>query len=506
MLSVDGPVAPKYLLQGPKLMSTEKTIHSFTDDALQDFDGVELARLIKAKEVSVEEVTAAAIARAKQVEPHLNAVEFEFYEQALRESQTLDQQGSLEGSSAFAGVPTFVKDNTPVAGMPTNQGSAAINSAPAKEHGPYAKQYLDQGFVVLGKSALPEFGFNATTEPAYKAATRNPWNTDFSSGASSGGAAALVAAGVVPLAHANDGGGSIRIPAACCGLVGLKPSRGRHIDSEQGKSLPVKIVSEGIVSRSVRDTAYFHAEAEKYYRNSRLPAIGLVEGPSKRRLKVAFSIDSITGSPTDAETAKVVREAAQLLSSLGHSVEEIPIPVRSSFTDDFGLYWSFLAFMTSKLGRYVVDPSFNASGLDGLTLGLAKKFQKSFYKIPAVIYRLSKDYEEYTKAFSSYDVMLTPVLARTPVQLGYLHPDQPFDQLFDRLVKYASFTPFANATGAPAISLPMGQTDRDVPISIHFSAHHGQEKTLLELAYELEAARPWKKIHSLETVEESLVS
>lgn len=485
-------------------MGNTKTIHSFSDDVLQDYDGVELANLIKNRDVSVAEVTAAAIARAKLVNGHLNAVEFECYDQAMRESQRLTKQQDVAAKGPFAGVPTFIKDNTPVAGMPTNQGSAAVNSAPAKEHGPYAKQYLDQGFVVLGKSVLPEFGFNATTEPAFKAATRNPWNVDFSCGASSGGSAALVAAGVVPIAHANDGGGSIRIPAACCGLVGLKPSRGRHIYSEQGQSLPVKIVSEGVVSRSVRDTAYFHAEAEKYYRNSRLPAIGLVEGPSKQRLKVAFSVDSITGTPTDEETARVVRETAQLLSSLGHSVEEIPIPVRSTFAEDFGNYWAFLAFMTSKFGRYVVDPSFDASKLDGLTLGLVKKFQKNFYKIPAVIYRLQKDYAEYTKAFSSYDLMLTPVLARTPVELGYLHPDQPFEQLFDRLLKYVSFTPFANATGAPAIALPMGQTDNNVPISIHLSAHHGQEKVLLEMAYELEAAKPWRKIHSLQSAQESV--
>jgi len=168
-------------------MDDNNTCHAFESDILHDFDAVELANLLKTKAISQKEVIEAAIKRAQKVDPQLNAVELDCYDNALHQAKFSPSPGY------FSGVPTFIKDNTPVAGMPTNHGSAAINSEPSKEHGPYAKQYLDQGFALLGKSALPEFGFNATTEPAHKQATRNPWNTAYSTGASSGGAAALVA-------------------------------------------------------------------------------------------------------------------------------------------------------------------------------------------------------------------------------------------------------------------------------------------------------------------------
>jgi len=472
-------------------MNNNNTCHAFEADILQDHDAVELANLLKAKEISQEEVVKAAIKRAQKINPHLNAVEFDCYDHALKQSRFSPNPGY------FSGVPTFIKDNTPVQGMPTNHGSAAINSAPAEEHGPYAKQYLDQGFALLGKSTLPEFGFNATTEPAHKEPTRNPWNTDYSTGASSGGAAALVASGVVPLAHANDGGGSIRIPAACCGLIGLKPSRGRHVLSDQSKSLPLNIISEGIVSRSVRDTAYFHAEAEKYYRNKKLPPIGLVEGPGKKRLRIGYVADSITGHPTDDDTRKTLEETVALLDSLGHHVETMPLPIQPSFIEDFSLYWAMLAFLTQKTGKLIMDPSFNASKLDALSLGLGDMYKKKFYKTPLFLYRLKKTYNDYAKAFSGFDVVLTPVLAQTPVKLGYISPTVPFEELFDRLMRYVSFTPLANTSGAPAISLPISATENSLPISMQFAANHGRERVLLELAYEIEEAKPWRKIHNL---------
>jgi len=472
-------------------MDDNNTCHAFESDILHDFDAVELANLLKTKAISQKEVIEAAIKRAQKVDPQLNAVELDCYDNALHQAKFSPSPGY------FSGVPTFIKDNTPVAGMPTNHGSAAINSEPSKEHGPYAKQYLDQGFALLGKSALPEFGFNATTEPAHKQATRNPWNTAYSTGASSGGAAALVASGVVPIAHANDGGGSIRIPAACCGLVGLKPSRGRHIDSDQAKSLPINIVSEGIVSRSVRDTAYFHAEAEKYFRNRKLPPIGLVEGPGQKRLRIGFVADSITGHATDEETRKTLEQTLSLLEALGHHVEEMPLPIKPSFIEDFSLYWAMLAFFTQKTGKLIMDPSFDASKLDGLSVGLSDMYKKKFYKTPLLLHRLKKTYQEYAQVFSNYDIVLTPVLAHTTAKLGHISPTVPFDELFDRLMRYVSFTPLANVSGAPAISLPMSATDDNLPISMQFAANHGRERTLLELAYEIEQAKPWRKIHSL---------
>ncbi len=464
--------------------------HAFCDDALSDYDAVELTRLLRSKAISPKEIIEASIARAQHVNPQINGIETHCFEKVLAEPYTL-------GTGFFSGVPTFIKDNTPVRGLPTQHGSDTINAKPEKQHGAYAQQYLDQGFRVLGKSTLPEFGFNASTEPSHKRPTHNPWNTDYSAGASSGGSAALVAAGVVPIAHANDGGGSIRIPAACCGLIGLKPTRGRHIESTQAKSLPIKIVSEGIVSRSVRDTAYFHAEAEKYYRNTKLPLIGLVEGPNTKRLRIGVITDSITGYATDNKTRQTVEETATLLQSMGHNVEDMPILINPSFSEDFTLYWSMLAFMTKKTGKLTMDLSFNSSKLDGLTIGLGKLFKKNFHKAPQFLYRLKQSYNDYAEAFKHYDIILSPVLAHTTPKLGHISPSVPFDELLDRLSRYACFTPWANAAGGPAMSLPMGKTDTNLPVSIHLMAGHGQERTLLELAFEIEQAQPWRKINAI---------
>ncbi|MBO0841199.1 MAG: amidase, partial [Sciscionella sp.] len=198
-------------------------VHAFTDDALGDHDAVELARLVRAGEVSAAELADAARARAERVGV-LNAVAYWPDEPRYPSHDTDD--------AAFAGVPTFVKDNTIVAGMPTNHGTAAFPDKTGTHDGAFTKQFLSTGFTVLGKTRLPEFGFLPTTEYADAQPVRNPWHVDYSSGGSSGGAAALVAAGVVPIAHGNDGGGSIRIPSANCGLIGLKPTRGRLILNE----------------------------------------------------------------------------------------------------------------------------------------------------------------------------------------------------------------------------------------------------------------------------------
>ena len=206
----------------------------------------------------------------------------------------------------------FIKDLTLVEGMPTYFGTAALHKvAPTTKTDPIAKQIFDQGFIHLGNSSLPEFGFTCTTEFPDQAPTCNPWNLGYSVGGSSGGAAALVAAGVVPIAHTADGGGSTRIPAACCGLVGLKGSRGRLLKSSAFEKGAVDIAIDGVVTRSVRDTAYFYAEAEKYYHNPKLPKIGLVEGASKRKFKIGFTGEGSKGNrANDIMQQKLDRDGA----------------------------------------------------------------------------------------------------------------------------------------------------------------------------------------------------
>lgn len=469
------------------MTDTSKRRHAFGDDALADHDATALAALIEKRALSATQVTEAAIARIGKVNPTLYGMALETFERGRRDA-------AVPGCGAFAGVPTLIKDNLDIKGLPTGQGSRAAHPRPAEKDSDFARQFLAQGFTLLGKSRLPDFGFSASTEFMDAPPTRNPWHTDHSSGASSGGAAALVAAGALPIAHGNDGGGSIRIPAACCGLVGLKPTRGRLVKSEASQALPVDLICEGVLTRSVRDTARFFAAAERYYRNPKLPAIGAVSGPNRRRLRVGLVMDSITDSPTDAETRAVVEDSARLLADLGHRVEEAPVPLERSFIDDFVVYYGMMAFMVRTFGKRIIGPDFNAKELDDLTLGLAGYYRKRILKTPLTLFRLKRTWRTYARAFRRFDVVLSPVLAHTPPELGYLSPTLPFDTLIDRLIKYASFTPANNASGSPAISLPLGHSAKGLPIGVQLAAVQGDEKTLLELAFELEQARPWRRI------------
>ena len=466
-------------------MSTH--VHAFRDDALGATDAVGTAERIRTGEISALEAVEAAIARIEQVEPDLNAVVCADFERA-RKSALDPQNGPLMG------VPTIVKDNSDMAGLPTGHGTSAFVPRPADDDGDFVRQFLAQGMVSLGKSRLPEFGFNASTEFADSPPTRNPWNTAYSPGASSGGSAALVAAGALPIAHANDGGGSIRIPAAACGLIGLKPSRWRTRMEAFSAGAPVKIVSEGVVSRSVRDTAHFFAGAERTYASHRLPRIGLVEGPSNRRLRIGKLTESVTGHPTDDETRTAVDDAAALLAAQGHDVVDLPMPVDQRFADDFAQYWGLLGFAICAGGRHSLSRDFDATRTDNLTRGLAAAFRRNVWRSPGVVRRLRRSEHEYAQTFADYDVVLSPTLAHTTPKLGHLSPAQPFEQLFDRLLRYVAFTPLNNASGGPAMSLPMGQTADGLPIGVHFSAGHGDERTLLELAYEIEQVRGWARI------------
>lgn len=459
---------------------------------LSDLDAVGVAELIRSGDVTARDVTEAAIARAEAVNPQLNGIQIATFEQALEDS---DRRGDgAHDSARFSGVPTFIKDNTDLAGHPTNQGSLAVNGRPAKAHGEFARQLLSEGFTVLGKSTMPEFGFNATTEYVDLPPTRNPWNTDYSSGASSGGSASLVAAGVVPIAHANDGGGSIRIPAAACGLVGLKPTRGRVVDTPEAKTMPINIISNGVVTRSVRDTAHFLDAAEAYFHNPHFDRIGLVEGPSDKRLRIGLIVDSVTGHRTDDDTRAVVNETARLLDKLGHTVVEAPLPVDDAFIDDFTHYWGLLAFATRTFGKRVMGPDFDRSKTDPFTNGLAKQFARRIHRTPRAIRNLKRSEQSYRESFADFDLVLSPTLGYATPRLGYLSPDVPFEVLLPRLIAYAAFTPLNNIAGSPAISLPLGTSSHGMPIGVHFSAKHGDERTLLEIAYELEAAKPFARI------------
>ncbi len=464
-------------------------VHAFSDDALGDHDAVGLAEEIRSGRISAIEAVDAAIARTEQLQPELNGLACADFERARARASA-----TRPGTGFFAGVPTFVKDNSDVQGLPTQQGCSAYTSPPATEDGDYARMLFGQGLIGLGKTQLSEFGFSASAEFYNADPVRNPWNTAYSSGASSAGSAAFVAAGAVPIAHANDGGGSIRIPAGCNGLIGLKPSRGRVPQDKMIREMPLRIVADGVVTRSVRDTAAFLRESEKHHRNLKLPPIGDIRGPGTKRLKIAVVIDSIGDLRTDPEVADAVRGAAKQLEALGHHVEEIAVPAPEYFLDDFLAYWSVLATFMLATGKRTLGPDFDRRLTDNLSRGLAKHGLRTAWKLPLTLGRLGASKYVSAKFFRSYDAVLTPVLAMPTPELGWLNPAQPYEVVIDRLIQLVNFTPLQNATGDPAISLPLAMGRNQMPIGVQLGTVQGHEARLLEVAYELEEAVGFARI------------
>ena len=461
-------------------------IHAFSDDALGTYDAVGLVEALHAGQVSVPDAVEAAIARAELVQPVLNGIAFEAFDRAREEAKA-------PRPGFFAGVPTWIKDNVEVAGMPTMEGTDAWAPAPAKKDGDWARMYLATGLIPLGKSQLSEYGFSPSAEHPRIGPVRCPWDTDHTAGASSAGSAAMAAAGVVPIAHANDGGGSIRIPASVNGLVGLKPTRGRLAQDVMMRQMPVRIISDGVVTRSVRDTAAFLREAERVYRALHLPPIGDLTRPGRGRLRVGVVTEGV-GRSASPEVTELTLKAAALLEELGHHVEHVDAPVDGSFPHDFLLYWSSLAYFLIRGGRRMHGASWAPDNLDNMSHGLAGHARRNLHKMPGAIRRLRRSRKASAEFFKDYDVALTPTLATETPRIGWLDPTQHYEQVMDRILDWVAFTPLQNATGDPAISLPLATTANGLPQGMMFGAGAGREATLIELAYELEEAAPFARI------------
>lgn len=463
-------------------------VHAFTDDALGTHDTVGLVAEIQARRVSIPEVVDAAIARVEKVDPVLNAVAVKAYDRARATAR--DPRGGW-----LAGVPTMLKDNVDVAGLPTQDGSDAYVARPARADGDFARMYLRTGLIELGKTQLSEFGFSATAEHPRLGPVRTPWDPAYVAGASSAGAAALVASGAVPLAHANDGGGSIRIPASVNGLVGLKPTRGRLAQDKLMRDMPIRIVSDGVLTRSVRDTAVFLREAEKVYRALHLPPIGDLRRPGRVRLRIAFNTTSIS-HPASPEVAALTHQVAARLEGLGHTVQEVgPEVMPATFRDDFLLYWAFLAMFMVRSGRRRHGRTWDPTRLDQLTLGLDRHARRHLHRLPTTIARLKRaPRRRAAELYARHDVLLTPTVAHQTPLLGHLDPTQDFDTILERLLAWVAFTPLQNVTGDPAVSLPLATTAAGLPQGMMFGAAAGREATLVELGLELEEAFGFARI------------
>ena len=451
-----------------------------TDDALGADDMCGLLDRLARREVSPDELWDAAMARAERANKDLNAV-----------CTWVGRSSSGPADGPFAGVPTAIKDNEDLAGYPTSWGSRAVPDQPARASSPFVEQFLRLGLAPIAKTTLPEFGFTASAESSRFGATGNPWDTRRSAGGSSGGSAALVGAGVVPLAHGNDGGGSIRIPAAACGLVGLKTSRGRIVDRPEEARMPVSYKSQGVLTRTVRDTARYVAEAEREYANPDLPPVGLVTGPSPRRLRIGVTDTSLMGIPVAAVSRQAVIGAAQVCEGLGHHVGPVDPVIDHRFCPDLGRYFCLLAFLMQHAGGRMLGAEFNADRTDPLLKGMSSMAARSVWQLPASLRRLRRLAAAGEEVFDRCDVLLVPSAGHETPPIGYLAPDLDADEHLIRLLRFMAGNPVQNISGSPAVSLPLARTAAGLPVGVEFVAPPGQERRLLELAFELEMAAPW---------------
>ncbi len=451
----------------------------------------EVAALVKGGELSAREVVASALARIDDLDDQINAFVEVDAERALEAADAIEPGDERP----FAGVPIAIKANVPVAGLCMNFGSKFLAG-----HRPSYSAYLvrrlrDAGFVVVGVTNMPEFGILPTTEPRHSGATHNPWDLDRTPGGSSGGAAAAVASGMLPVAHGNDGGGSIRIPAACCGLVGLKPSRGRvSRGPDLGESF---LSSDGVLTRSVAETAqvldvlagYEVGDANWAPRPAEPYATSIRRSPG--RLRVAMTATNPLGVDVDPECVRGMHATAELLASLGHEVEAAApaFPGEDAillFEEVFGPPVS-LGIMYGQLlaGREPEDDE--VEPLSRALFERAKALSSVGYL--GAVAQLQAVARGLVAFFADYDVLLTPALAERPPPIGTIHGDGG-DPLAD-LHRSARFTPFTslfNVTGQPAITLPVGLGDDGLPTSAQLVAKPLGEDTLLQVAAQIEGA------------------
>ncbi|MEI9991511.1 MAG: amidase family protein [Rhizomicrobium sp.] len=465
----------------------------FTEYASHDALG--LAALVKAKKIKPSEVLDAAIARAEHLNPALNAIVFADYDGARAAAR-----GKL-ARGAFSGVPMLLKDmRATVVGWPTRSGSRYVPPAPAAVESTIVTRFKAAGLIPMGKTNVPEFGILPTTESKLYGPAHNPWNLAHSTGGSSGGSAAAVAAGIVPIAHATDGGGSIRIPASACGLVGLKATRGRVSQGPDAGDATSGLSIDGVVTKSVRDTAaaldaicgidygdpYFAPPPEGSYLE------GIRRKP--KRLKIAVSTRMMNGTPHDPEVTAAVKKTAKLCESLGHFVEETDPPLNAGeLIGAFSAIWcANVAYGLKMLERQTgIAPSLDV--VEGLTLGLYEMGLKvSAVQLTEARQAMMRAGRTIAKWHETYDVWLTATLGRPPMTLGTIDIDETDVQKgFAPNFGYVPFTSMQNATGAPGINLPFNWSKAGLPLGVQFTARAGGEMTLLKLAAELEKAAPW---------------
>lgn len=459
------------------------------------YDATGLAALVKERAVTPLELVNTAIGLIEKHNPALNAVVWTMFDRARDMAVTAPTDG------VFGGVPFLLKDIFGgMAGVPTRDGSRINPGVPATHNSELVNRFLKGGLIPLGKTNVPEFGLVGTTESRLYGPARNPWNLTLSTGGSSGGSAAAVASGMVPVAHANDGGGSIRIPASCCGLVGLKPTRGRNPLGPDFGDRYGGLIHEHIVSRSVRDTAAMldltagPDLGDPYCAPSAPPSFLVAAQVAPKGLRVAVTRTLTDGRPLHPDCLAAVDAAAALCSALGHHVEEsMPAVSSEAMTIPFFTVWASGVAMQIDALIAQHGGAADLDHLEGLTLGLYQMAQQiSGAQYMAAQAAFQQSARVVARWHTNYDVWLTPTLGSPPMPIGTMNLDLTDPMAaYAPVLDYTPFTPIQNGGGQPAISLPLYWNAEGMPIGVQFAGRFGDDAGLLALATQLEAAAPW---------------
>ncbi|MEC4817811.1 MAG: amidase [Scytonema sp. PMC 1069.18] len=445
---------------------------------------LEQAQLIRRREVSPLELVQIYLERIQRLNPQLGSYFTVTAEQAITDAQAkMEMLASAEELPPFFGVPISIKDLNPVAGVPCTYGHPALlNNIPNYDDGVVTK-IKQAGFILLGKTATSELGSFPYVEPTGFPPTRNPWNLEYTAGGSSGGAAAAVAGGLCPIAQGSDGGGSVRGPAACCGLVGIKPARGRVTHAPVGDYLN-GISTNGPIARTVADAAALldvmsgYVTGDPYWLPDPNPSFLAATQIKPGALRIAYSTKVPPLGEADTNCKQGVMQTVQLLAQMGHMVEE-KCPDFSGMVEPFKRVWQSVP-ATSSIPIEILHP-FNRFLFE--STGSAGDYLKAVYQMQAVA-------REIVAFFNTVDVLVLPVYLHSPIRVGQWADLSP-EELFQQIINWVAPCPPANATGLPAIALPMGFDSNGVPISVQLVGGPAAEATLISLAAQIEAAQPW---------------
>jgi amidase len=465
------------------------------DSDLMFRPATELAGMVRSGELSSRELVETSLARIEELNPRLNAFVEVDGERALATAEQIEPGDERP----FAGVPIAIKNNTPVAGLRLTFGGALMADNLVDADNNITRRFKEAGFVIVGTTTLPEYGILPTSEAHLFGPTRNPWDLDRTPGGSSGGAAAAVASGMVPLAHGNDGGGSIRIPAACCGLVGLKPARGRvSVAPALGES---SLAIDGVLTRTVADTAavldvlagYEPGDATWAPPPTEPFAASGAREPGRLRIATT-TLPPVADAVVDPVCAQAVSDAADLLRSLGHQVEEIDIPWQlNGVSELFGAVFSIHIALQIVYAGIVAGREPTADDMEPMSWAIYSMTQglNSLQGLGLEI-QLQAFTRRLVAFLQPYDALLTPALAERPLPLGTLDTAAPDPMAtFTRSGLFTPFTPIFNASGQPGISLPLYQGEDGLPLGVQLVGRPAGEGALLALASQVEAAAPW---------------